>query len=146
MKTYSEKLKDPRWQRKRLEILQRDDFRCSCCGDESNQLQIHHTFYLSGKNPWEYDDQTLKTFCAKCHSEITERTPEYMMLSDDPERMMMNTQLLRYFTTLNKVNSSLLFEMAYSLTITEGCNDYSVLEYVHKWIGEILHKKGRASE
>ena len=28
MSDYVEKLKDPRWQRKRLEIMQRDGFRC----------------------------------------------------------------------------------------------------------------------
>lgn len=26
LKTYYEKLKDPRWQRKRLEVMQRDDY------------------------------------------------------------------------------------------------------------------------
>ena len=32
---YSEKLKDPRWQKKRLEILERDNFRCQYCGDKN---------------------------------------------------------------------------------------------------------------
>lgn len=31
---YSQKLLDPRWQRKRLEILQRDDFTCQVCSDK----------------------------------------------------------------------------------------------------------------
>ncbi len=28
--TYAEQLKDPRWQKRRLEILQRDEWRCLC--------------------------------------------------------------------------------------------------------------------
>jgi 5-methylcytosine-specific restriction endonuclease McrA len=41
-KTYSEKLTHPKWQRKRLEILNRDGFKCVLCGNEEMQLQIHH--------------------------------------------------------------------------------------------------------
>jgi hypothetical protein len=67
-----------------------------------------------------------------------------MMVSDDPESMMMNTQLLRYYSCLNKTHKSLLFEMAYALSIIDGCNDFSVLEYVHKWIGEILANKDQS--
>lgn len=33
--TYSQKLRDPRWQKKRLEILERDSFTCQHCHDHS---------------------------------------------------------------------------------------------------------------
>ncbi len=39
---YSEKLKDPRWQKKRLEIFQRDEFHCQQCGDGENTLCVHY--------------------------------------------------------------------------------------------------------
>ena len=39
---YVEKLKDPRWQRKRLEILQRDDWKCYWCKDDKTTLNVHH--------------------------------------------------------------------------------------------------------
>jgi 5-methylcytosine-specific restriction endonuclease McrA len=32
-KTYSELLKSPKWQKKRLEIMSRDKFTCKKCGD-----------------------------------------------------------------------------------------------------------------
>jgi len=63
--TYSEKLLDPRWQKKRLEILQRDNFTCSCCGDTKETLHVHHVKYNG--EPWDIDSSLLITFCATCH-------------------------------------------------------------------------------
>jgi len=65
--TYSEKLKDPRWQKKRLEIMKRDNFTCRWCGDNENTLNIHHLNYEKNKNPWEYEDNKLITICESCH-------------------------------------------------------------------------------
>lgn len=65
MKTYSEKLKDPRWQRKRLEIMQRDDFTCKCCDSTDKPLCVHHWRY-SGE-PWEIGNRDLDTLCEDCH-------------------------------------------------------------------------------
>jgi hypothetical protein len=64
---YSELLKDPRWQRKRLEILQRDNWTCQWCGDKESTLHVHHKDYESGKAPWEYEDSWLMTVCEDCH-------------------------------------------------------------------------------
>jgi len=69
MKTYSEKLKDPRWQKKRLEVLQRDDFCCLRCLDSESTLAVHHLFYIRGRNPWEYPMWSLETLCESCHDD-----------------------------------------------------------------------------
>lgn len=66
-KSYSEKLKDPRWQKKRLEVLQRDNFACLLCGDTETELHVHHQSYVKGKQPWEYDISNLRTYCKYCH-------------------------------------------------------------------------------
>lgn len=65
--TYAEKLRDPRWQRKRLEILQRDDFTCRYCGSKDETLHVHHLQYQWGKDPWDYHSGHLLTLCATCH-------------------------------------------------------------------------------
>ena len=44
-KSYYEKLLDPRWQKKRLEILNRDEFKCRSCGDDKSTLHVHHGYY-----------------------------------------------------------------------------------------------------
>ena len=71
-KTYSELLQDRRWQRKRLEIFERDGWRCKaddCPAPYRNEipLHVHHLRYLSGCLPWEYPDELLITYCADCH-------------------------------------------------------------------------------
>jgi 5-methylcytosine-specific restriction endonuclease McrA len=66
MKTYSDKLKDPRWQKKRLEILERDSFTCKMCKDKETELHIHHLKY-GFDNPWENDNEDLVTCCKFCH-------------------------------------------------------------------------------
>ncbi len=69
MTTYSEKLRDPRWQRRRLEILDRAEFACEECGVEGERLQVHHKAYRSGVEPWEYEDSELIALCGGCHSD-----------------------------------------------------------------------------
>jgi hypothetical protein len=64
---YSELLRDPRWQKKRLEILQRDRWSCMACGDATKTLHVHHKVYSKGAMPWEYEDRLLVTLCAGCH-------------------------------------------------------------------------------
>lgn len=66
--TYSEKLKDPRWQKKRLEILNRDEFECRCCFNNTEELHVHHIKYSS--DPWDSVDEDLITLCKGCHIEV----------------------------------------------------------------------------
>jgi hypothetical protein len=70
--TYSEKLRDPRWQKLRLEILNRDNFTCQECLDKATTLHVHHKTYTKGKDPWEYENYNLITLCEVCH-EIEEK-------------------------------------------------------------------------
>jgi hypothetical protein len=67
---YGDLLRDPRWQRKKSEILQRDDFTCQLCADTETELQVHHKKY-TGLKPWEYDDKELITLCITCHKKIS---------------------------------------------------------------------------
>jgi hypothetical protein len=64
---YWEKLCDPRWQKKRLEIMERDGFECTDCGGKTKTLNVHHKYYQKGLSPWEYPDESLTTLCEKCH-------------------------------------------------------------------------------
>jgi hypothetical protein len=67
MTTYSELLKDPRWQKMRLEILNRDQFTCQQCGDSESCLHVHHCYYRKGNPPWEYEPESLVALCEECH-------------------------------------------------------------------------------
>ena len=63
--TYIEKLQDPRWQKKRLEVMNRDHWACIHCNKSENTLTVHHCRYNG--EPWEADDQLLITLCMDCH-------------------------------------------------------------------------------
>lgn len=68
--TYASKLLDSRWQKKRLDILNRDGFTCQKCftTDTTKTLHIHHKMYES-YNPWETCNELLVTLCHECHGE-----------------------------------------------------------------------------
>lgn len=73
MTAYSDKLKDPRWQKKRLEILERDNWTCKSCSTTEKTLNIHHLFYLKNIDPWDMPSGFLVTLCEDCHKEESER-------------------------------------------------------------------------
>jgi 5-methylcytosine-specific restriction endonuclease McrA len=64
--TYAERLRDPRWQKLRLEVMQRDNFTCRNCGAKDRELQIHHLRY--GEDICQ-PPEFLETLCVDCHSE-----------------------------------------------------------------------------
>lgn len=64
---YKEQIKNPLWQRRRLEILNRDNFTCQICGCKDKTLHVHHLVYEKGKMIWEYPDHQLITLCEECH-------------------------------------------------------------------------------
>ena len=62
--------KHPEWQKKRLKVLERDEFACVRCGDNKATLNVHHTFYWDKEDempPWEYNNNSLVTLCDDCH-------------------------------------------------------------------------------
>lgn len=83
---YSDKLKDPRWQKKRLEVLNRDDFTCQICCDNRKTLHVHHRRYIKNKDPWDYPDQLLVTLCEDCHESETNFINEALQVLCDEVR------------------------------------------------------------
>ena len=79
--TYAEKLRDPRWQKKRLEIFERDGWACQLCKRTNRTLHIHHRIYIDDMEPWEYGGDLLVTLCEECHSQ-SELTPHHIETYD----------------------------------------------------------------
>lgn len=69
-KTYYEKLKDPRWQKKRLEVMADRFFSCEVCGDSESTLNVHHKEYFKDLEPWEYHKDQLACICENCHETL----------------------------------------------------------------------------
>lgn len=65
---YDELLRDPRWKKRRKQIINRDNKTCTQCGSTKN-LRVHHIYYVEGAMPWEYPDEALVTLCETCHND-----------------------------------------------------------------------------
>jgi hypothetical protein len=69
---FFEQYKDPKWQKKRLEIMKRDKFCCQSCYTDEKTLNVHHcTVYKKDAKPWRYKNSELITLCETCHTEIS---------------------------------------------------------------------------
>lgn len=67
---YYRKLSDPRWQRVRLHIFDRDGWECQRCGigiDGGKTFHVHHKKYTAD-DPWEEPPENLETLCEDCHA------------------------------------------------------------------------------
>lgn len=57
---------DPRWQKLRLQVMDRDDWKCVACGDATSTLHVHHKRYCG--SIWESPVDDLQTLCNSCHA------------------------------------------------------------------------------
>ena len=67
---YKEQYSHPKWQKKRLEILERDDWKCQSCGNTKSTLHVHHMEYIKDNKIWDYDNNNFITYCESCHEII----------------------------------------------------------------------------
>lgn len=68
--TYKEKLLDPRWQKKRLKLLEQAGWACEDCGNTDKTLHIHHLYYNTNGDPWDVADDDLMCLCCDCHEAV----------------------------------------------------------------------------
>ena len=59
---------DPRWQRLRLQVMDRDLWRCVACGDTKSTLHVHHKLYCG--DIWDSPPEDLQTLCNSCHMSL----------------------------------------------------------------------------
>lgn len=115
-KTYSEKLRDPRWQKKRLEILSRDKFQCRCCGSESETLMVHHIQYTKGAEPWEYPNEFLYTLCESCHEEEHASRPalENRLLQVLRDKIYFHKDIYELISFLENIHPVFTYDVLFS--------------------------------
>lgn len=120
-KTYSEKLTDPRWQKKRLEVMNRDRFTCKLCKDAETTLHVHHKTYEQNTEPWDYPISNFVTLCKHCHHEI-----ERIIDNNGP----INLNTVKILKLNNWVSGGrvvfVLFEATVYITTYDKNNEYIV--------------------
>lgn len=65
---YSEQLKNPNWQKRRLEALNEAGWSCRKCDATDATLHVHHKQYFKGRMAWEYESEDLEVLCESCHA------------------------------------------------------------------------------
>ena len=67
---FSAGYEDPKWKKKRLEIIKQSGEKCQRCKRSDKQLHVHHLSYKTDRSPWEYPDSNLVCLCEDCHAEL----------------------------------------------------------------------------
>lgn len=74
---YKDYLNHPKWRRIREILIRNSDYKCSKCGKQTRDLDIHHKYYEIGKKPWEYPLSNYEVLCSQCHSLHHGKEPKY---------------------------------------------------------------------
>lgn len=73
-----------RWRALRLEVLRRDDFKCTQCGTRG-RLEVDHVIPIRKRPDLAYDMSNLQSLCASCHTKKTRIEQGHK--PPDPERI-----------------------------------------------------------
>ncbi len=101
---YQDDMKNVSWQKKRLKILERDNWSCKsdCCKKRSQKLEVHHVDYIPDLKIWEYPDDMLLTLCSDCHTKENERT--------GAEKYLLNSMKMKGFLISDVLSLSCKFD------------------------------------
>lgn len=147
---YWQKLQDPRWQKKRLEVFDRDGFACRSCNSKTDTLQVHHLYYISKREPWEYPLGAFKTLCVDCHKAILsgDQSENWEFLVAIENDIDLNSGGFNFSTSLIHFSHSVGWSdfevmMAFSEVMDEGLINADTLS---DWKSKIRDKRHKEAE
>jgi len=79
--------KSSAWDKKRLKILQRDNFECQICKEEGRfapATTVHHILHLKDRPDLALDDDNLVSVCSVCHNR--EHPERFIYRNVEPKR------------------------------------------------------------
>lgn len=137
--TYSELLRNPMWQKKRLEILEREDFTCQLCSDKETELQIHHKEYHKGKKPWQYENTNFQSLCKYCHKVVEDFKDKKLIAIIAAKTYEENIDCYRISTIFNSLTHGLIVAIHYC---KKDCSEISLFTFLempeHKDLGNLF--------
>jgi hypothetical protein len=135
---YAQQIKHPNWQKKRLEVLEFNDFQCENCGESGQELHVHHPFYKRGAMIWQYDLEELMCLCHKCHKDAHAKDEEIKYLLAD--RNICKSEVIG---VLKAMNDSPYTQLDSYEEVEGYLNYYGISgELQDTFITEIIHEKG----
>lgn len=138
---YSEKLKNPQWQKMRLKVFERDEWSCQLCGNNEVTLNVHHFYYEKDKEPWDYPLNCFITLCEECHtSELENRARiEQQLLEILRKRRMFSDQLVALAWALDQTSFNLNCNINMN-ALSFGLQNDDVLKYIMDAYKQQLHE------
>lgn len=138
---YSEKLRDPRWQKKRLEVLDSYEFACQGCTSTDKPLNVHHRNYYKGHEPWEYDVEDLVPLCDECHAEEHEIAGQlHDALQALRRHGFLNYDIHRIIEAVMSLSNNTVYPAS---CIAEYLEDFSRNKKLIDLVDEELYKVGK---
>lgn len=104
---YAKQRLDPRWQKKRLEVMERDKWTCQNCQSKDKTLNVHHKAYVKGLMPWEYENFVLVTLCEECHKAEPDSLAAVLDQLKSLRFRFSSAELMRLLIALNCADRSL---------------------------------------
>jgi|GEM_PF-2626833 len=74
---YTEKLDTEQWRAFSQGIKRKQGNWCASCRRSDIILNVHHIFYESDREPWEYADDEVIVLCTACHRQIHEQLKKF---------------------------------------------------------------------
>lgn len=139
--SWADQYKHPKWQKKRLEVLERDEYTCQRCGDKESTLHVHHTFYEKGSKMWECNKSSLITLCNDCHRRAH-------ALIDTVKRYGISTSQLNWRDGRGFVDNPLitLEDISDMCLMIEICNEESIAYKTFKLAVEMFEAERLLNE
>jgi hypothetical protein len=74
---YGAKLSTPEWKKFSQGIRTKRGNYCNSCRRSDIVLNVHHVFYESDREPWEYADDEVVVLCSGCHHQLHEQLKKF---------------------------------------------------------------------
>lgn len=142
-KDFFNQYKDPRWQKKRLKILNRDNFKCVLCGEDKDTLHIHHKKYEYNTPVWEQDDKFLVTLCESCHVFETEGKNCFSVLEGVIKERFFSTDYIELGRAFLSIINKPYPPSVLSDAIERWFNTNNGMDIVLKWYFSFLKGKNK---
>lgn len=120
-KSYRSQYLDPRWQKKRLEVFQANDFLCGVCHNGEKTLHVHHKQYIANRDVWDYEIEQLACLCETCHevlhesadllNEIISRLPDDPAFRNETAFLVAGFQSIKVSLPEDNTNAKLVYEI-----------------------------------
>lgn len=81
--TYKEQIRSPQWIEFAAAFKKAKDWKCESCGAKqsaTNELSVHHIYYMGGVMMWDHPEGLLECLCSRCHK--SRQTSQQQTIAD----------------------------------------------------------------